>query len=145
VTRATRLLPFLLGALLLAGCSQNDNTPEGYPDRSLGEDQGRNDYQVWLNFEQACLEANDDLPAGTAADVCECTWDAYVDEVPFEVFISFDRTIRERIGTVGNNRTDLETIARNVVADYNRGLDDGEERLTVDLVELMESCGPRAA
>jgi hypothetical protein len=150
VTRASRLLPVVLVALALAGCAQTSNTPGAYPDRTKPVDQqpgdvDKNDFEVWVNYESACLEANADLDEDVAQEICTCTWDAYVEEVPFEVFLDFDRTIRERIGNLGDNRSEVEAIAQNVVDDYNSGLEEGEERLDVDLVELMEGCQPQSA
>lgn len=151
MTRATRLLPVLLAALVLAGCSTSGNTPDSYPERPddidapAPEGVDRNNFAVWENYRDACLEANADLDDQTAQDICTCTWDAYVEQVPFEVFVEFDRTIRERIGDIGDNRASVEQIAANVVAEYNRDLDDDEEPLEVDLIEMMESCQPQAA
>ena len=151
MTRATRLLPVLLAALVLAGCSTSGNTPDSYPERpddifaEVPEGANRNDFAVWQNYRDACLEANADLDDQTAQDICTCTWDAYVEQVPFEVFVEFDRTIRERIGDIGDNRASVEQIAANVVAEYNRDRGEDEEPLEVDLIEMMESCQPQAA
>ncbi|MCU0273085.1 MAG: hypothetical protein MUE34_07635 [Acidimicrobiales bacterium] len=111
----------------------------------MPEGADRNNFAVWENYRDACLEANADLDDQTAQDICTCTWDAYVEQVPFEVFVEFDRTIRERIGDIGDNRASVEQIAANVVAEYNRDLGDDEEPLEVDLIEMMESCQPQEA
>lgn len=157
MTRASRLLPVLLAALVLAGCSTSGNTPESYPERhdisELGEPEAppapenvsTNDFEVWRNYYAACMEANADLDPDVAVEVCTCSWDAYVDDVPFEVFLEFDKRIRERIGDVGDNRADLEQIARNVVVEYNNDLPEGETAIDVDLIALMEGCQPRPA
>ncbi len=142
-----RLLPIVLGALVLAGCSTGGNTPEGYPDRTQpeSEQESTNDYEVWLNYESACLEANAGLEEDVAQEICTCTWDAFVEQVPFEVFMDLDDRIRERIGDIGDNRADLEAIAANVVADYNRNRAEDQDPLDVDLIALMEGCQTQAA
>ena len=88
MTRASRLLPVLLAALVLAGCSTSGNNPESYPERpddifaEAPEGADRNNFAVWENYRDACLEANGDLDDQTAQDICTCTWDAY----PFGCF-----------------------------------------------------------
>ncbi len=63
-------------------------TPSGQPD----------DYDTTTqeNFIEAC-EANGAEQATDVAAVCQCSYDAIVDQIPFEDFESFDEELRDDI------------------------------------------------
>jgi len=87
-----------LAALVVAGfmvvsCA-NDGVPESWDDQA--DDSGRG--LAIRQFEDACIEANDNLPSARSQSLCECvlkeirsTWDSDVDS--FEKFRELDNFV----------------------------------------------------
>lgn len=77
-SRLTVTAAFLLLVALLAGCG--DDGPSDYSDATRDA------------FMAGCLEDNTDPDL---ADVCECTYDTAVDELPFEQFQAAERRLQQ--------------------------------------------------
>ena len=82
-----------LAALVVAGfmvvsCA-NDGVPESWDDQA--DDSGRG--LVIRQFEDACIEANDDLPSARSQSLCACVVDRVQDAVTYEKFRELDSFI----------------------------------------------------
>ena len=78
----------LVAGLVMVGCA-NDGVPESWEDQA--DDSGRG--LVIRQFEDACMEANNDLPSARSRSVCNCVVDRIQDDVTYEKFSELDRFI----------------------------------------------------
>ena len=78
----------LVAGFVVVGCA-NDGIPESWDDQA--DDKGRG--LVIRQFEDACVEANDDLPSARSRSVCTCVVDRIQDAVTYEEFSELDRFI----------------------------------------------------
>ena len=75
----------LLAVLLIAGCA-NDGIPESWNDQA--DDTGTG--LAIRQFQDACAEANDDLPLVRARSLCVCVAGRVQDAVTYEKFRELD-------------------------------------------------------
>ena len=85
--RRCRISPatLLVAVLVVASCA-NDGVPESWDDQA--DDSGRG--LAIRQFEDACMEANDDLPSARARSLCACVAGRVRDAVTYEKFRELD-------------------------------------------------------
>jgi hypothetical protein len=75
----------LLAVLLIAGCA-NDGIPESWDDQADESGTGL----AIRQFQDACAEANDDLPSARARSLCVCVAGRVRSAVTYEKFRELD-------------------------------------------------------
>ena len=80
-----RLAIPLLAVLLIAGCA-NDGIPESWDDQADESGTGL----AIRQFQDACAEANDDLPSARARSLCVCVAGRVRSAVTYEKFRELD-------------------------------------------------------
>ena len=92
------LVALLVPVFVLAGCA-NDGVPEFWDDQADASGRGL----AIRQFEDACVEANDDLPSARARPLCTCVVDRVREAVTYEKF-------RELDGFVTKHRDELTPV-----------------------------------
>jgi hypothetical protein len=86
LNRLPHILVLLAAVVMLSGCAQN-NGPTTYTD------------EVKANYQDNCVKgATDKLGAAGAATYCQCTYDAFVANISFDAFTSFESYLRAHVG-----------------------------------------------
>ena len=85
--RSSRLRPAipLLVVFLIAGCA-NDGVPESWEDQADESGTGL----AIRQFQDACVDANDDLPLARARSLCVCVAGRVREAVTYEKFTELD-------------------------------------------------------
>ena len=96
LNRLPHILVLLAAVVLLAGCSR-DLGPTTYTD------------EVKANYSDNCVKgATDKLGPTGAANYCQCTYDAFVANISFDRFKSFESYLRANVGSDIKTITDLD-------------------------------------
>ena len=84
----TALAALLVAVFALGGCA-NDGVPESWDEQADSSGRGL----VVRQFEDACMEANDDIPSARSRSLCTCVVDRVQATVTYEKFRELDRFI----------------------------------------------------
>ena len=100
LNRLPHILVLLAAVVMLSGCAQN-NGPTTYTD------------EVKANYQDNCVKgATDKLTATGAATYCQCTYDAFVANITFDKFTSFETYLRQHVGDDIKTRDDLRKTGK---------------------------------
>jgi hypothetical protein len=131
MTRSTRarLLGLTSLFVLVAACG-GVGDPDTYADTDVQD-----------NFARSCEDALERSEVDLPDDYCQCTFDAFESEVPFDLFLAFDRRVRDTIADI-DDPDDLRRAAASVTDQYNAENEDSEgfTPVDVDVVDLMTVC-----
>ncbi len=96
-----RLLPIVLSLVVLATACGNPGNPESYSDQ-LRDFDGEELSVTEGNYRAGCEAANEEAGISNSSAYCECTYEAFADNVPFEIFKEYDKRVKDGVdnGTV---------------------------------------------
>lgn len=104
IRRLPSLTAVAVGIVLLASACGSAGTPNSYSDQPRDFD-GEELSITEGNYRAGCEAANDEASIANAAEYCRCTFDGFVDNVPFEVFQAYDARVKTGVdnGTITSN------------------------------------------
>ncbi len=93
-----------MGIALLASACGSAGTPNSYGDQPRDFD-GEELSVTEGNYRAGCEAANDETGIANASEYCRCTFDVFVENVPFEVFQAYDERVKAGVdnGTITSN------------------------------------------
>ncbi len=109
-----------------AACGSS-GAPQAYDEQeSTYEDLSGNEVTAPLtevNYRRACEETNKEMDASAAISYCRCTYNKWVDNVPYDLFLAFQDRINEKRDSLEGAKFDQ------LASEYGSVIDEMEEEL----------------